>query len=99
MIQIILMLLGLAFPNDNANTANDNTPPTTITTLSAESGTDSDTGGETGTTLPPKNKYFDHSFRVVFFILVKCYEIYSFPFSLFISLHHAKKRLKRTLIS
>ncbi|WP_288447596.1 hypothetical protein [uncultured Chryseobacterium sp.] len=51
MIQIILMLLGLAFPNDNTNTANDNNS-IPATTLSAESG--SDTGGETGTTLPPK---------------------------------------------
>ena len=48
------MLLGLALPNDNTQTANDNNNPTTITTLSAESGIDSDTGGETGTTLPPK---------------------------------------------
>jgi hypothetical protein len=50
MIQIILMLLGLAFQNDNTNTANDNNS-TPATTLSAESG--SDTSGDNGQ-LPPK---------------------------------------------
>lgn len=47
------MLLGLAFPNDNTHTTNDNNNPTTITTLSAESGTDGDTSGDNGQ-LPPK---------------------------------------------
>lgn len=49
------MLIGLAFSNNNANTttANDNNP-TTETIQSAGMGEDPDTGGETGTTLPPK---------------------------------------------
>lgn len=60
MIQIILMLLGLAFSDNNANTsatANDSN----ITTITmqpeggsmAESGSDGDTSGDNGQ-LPPK---------------------------------------------
>lgn len=55
------MLLGLAFPNNNANTTtSDNNPnPVTVQTGIPGSGIDpggseGDTGGETGTTLPPK---------------------------------------------
>ncbi|WP_213277462.1 hypothetical protein [Chryseobacterium indologenes] len=65
MIEIILMLFGLAFStnNTNATTANDNNP-TTVTVQPQSGASDpggsteetggSDTGGETGTTLPPK---------------------------------------------
>ncbi|GEJ45131.1 MULTISPECIES: hypothetical protein [unclassified Chryseobacterium] len=64
MIEIILMLIGLAFSNNNANTttANDNNP-TTVTTQSQGDSTGlggdtgdtggSDTGGETHP-IPPK---------------------------------------------
>ncbi|MGX5684556.1 hypothetical protein [Chryseobacterium sp. SG20098] len=62
MIEIILMLFGLAFSNNNTNatTADDNNP--TTETVQPQSGAtdpvggtgESDTGGETGTTLPPK---------------------------------------------
>ncbi|MBB6332691.1 hypothetical protein HNP24_003683 [Chryseobacterium sediminis] len=54
MIQIILMLLGLAFSDNNANTPTtdqNNYQPATMN-LSPESG--SDTSGETGQILPPK---------------------------------------------
>ncbi|WP_172625774.1 hypothetical protein [Chryseobacterium panacisoli] len=52
MIQIIMMLLGLAFSDNNANTSttDNNYQPTTIN-LSMESG--SDTSGDNGQ-LPPK---------------------------------------------
>lgn len=62
MIEIILMLFGLAFSNNNttATTANDNNltpvivqPQSGDTDLAGNTG-ESDTGGETGTTLPPK---------------------------------------------
>lgn len=60
MLEIILMLFGLAFSNNttNATTANDNNPTTVTTQSQGEStGTGetggSDTGGET-TPLPPK---------------------------------------------
>jgi hypothetical protein len=65
MIEIILMLFGLAFSNNNANatTANDNNP--TTETVQPQSGASdpggstgesggSDTGGDTGPVLPPK---------------------------------------------
>nr|WP_315027599.1 hypothetical protein [uncultured Chryseobacterium sp.] len=54
MIQFILMLLGLAFPNNNANTTgNDNNNPAPVTVhASIELG--EDTGGDTTPILPPK---------------------------------------------
>ncbi|WP_312991264.1 hypothetical protein [Chryseobacterium flavum] len=54
MIEIILMLFGLAFSNNNTNTTtvNDNTP----TTVTANSIEDPDTGGETGQLPPPPKK-------------------------------------------
>jgi len=62
MIEIILMLFGLAFSNNttNATTANDNNP--TTETVQPQSGAsdpggetgESDTGGDTGPVLPPK---------------------------------------------
>lgn len=50
MLQLILMLLGLAFPNSNTNTqtAKDNHHVTVVQTSNA----DGDTGGETP--VPPK---------------------------------------------
>lgn len=62
MLQIILMLLGLAFGNNNGNaTCNDNNGGTVTTQDSGGTGLDpgtgidpGDTGGETGPTLPPK---------------------------------------------
>jgi len=60
MIQFILMLLGLAFSNNNANTtACDNNPnPVTVQSGIPGSGIDpgegGDTGGDTGPILPPK---------------------------------------------
>lgn len=61
MIQFILMLLGLAFPNNNANTTtSDNNPnPVTVQTGIPGSGIDpggseGDTSGETGQIPPPK---------------------------------------------
>ncbi|PWN66796.1 hypothetical protein C1631_018920 [Chryseobacterium phosphatilyticum] len=55
MIQFILMLLGLAFPNNNANTTeNDNNPPL-VTVTSPTIPTDpGDTSGENGQTPPRK---------------------------------------------
>jgi len=58
MIQIILMLLGLVFPNNNVNTSstdNNNYQSTTIS-YSADAGGSAleDTSGETGQILPPK---------------------------------------------
>lgn len=51
MIQFILMLLGLAFPNSNANTVKpDNQNPVNIENMQSVTG---DTGGET-TPIPPK---------------------------------------------
>ncbi|MGE8535704.1 hypothetical protein [Chryseobacterium sp. R2ACT005] len=61
MLEIILMLFGLAFStnNTNATTANDNNP-TTVTVQSLgenpDTGTGGDTGGETGQTPPPPKK-------------------------------------------
>lgn len=55
MIQFILMLLGLAFPNNNANTTTSDNNPNPVTVQSGiDPGEGGDTGGETGTTLPPK---------------------------------------------
>ena len=61
MLEIILMLFGLAFSNNTANatTANDNNPTTVTTQSQGEStGTGetggSDTGGETGQIIPPR---------------------------------------------
>lgn len=58
MIEIILMLFGLAFSNNTANatTANDNNPTTVTTQSQGESGGtgESDTGGETGQIIPPR---------------------------------------------
>ncbi|PRB83066.1 hypothetical protein CQ022_13090 [Chryseobacterium culicis] len=59
MIEMILMLFGLAFSNNNANTTtiNDNNP-TTVTTQGLGMGEDPDTGGsDTGgdtIQVPPK---------------------------------------------
>lgn len=63
MIQFILMLLGLAFPNNNANTAACHNNPTQITTQTSSDpgegldpgGSEGDTGGDTGPVRPPKN--------------------------------------------
>jgi hypothetical protein len=60
MIQFILMLLGLAFPNNNANTAACHNNPTQITTQTSSDpgegldpgGSEGDTGGDTGQTPP-----------------------------------------------
>lgn len=57
MIQFILMLLGLAFPNDNVNTTTDNDQnPGTIITYSMVPPADDGgpVGGETGQTPPPR---------------------------------------------
>lgn len=56
MIQFILMLLGLAFPNNNANTSttSDNNPVTVQSTAADPSGSAEDTGGETIQTPPKK---------------------------------------------
>ncbi|HEX7869891.1 MAG TPA: hypothetical protein VF455_07230 [Chryseobacterium sp.] len=60
MIQLILMLLGLAFGNNNANTTNcDNNGGTVKTQNGTGTGIDpgtgtGDTGGDTAPTLPPK---------------------------------------------
>ena len=57
MLEIILMLLGLAFPNSNVNTttSEDPTPQTEITTQSHDDeGPGSATGGNNGQN-PPKN--------------------------------------------
>lgn len=57
MIQFILMLLGLTFPNDNANTAANKQNSYTITTYSAVAPGMDDGGpvtGETGQTPPPR---------------------------------------------
>ncbi|SMO56721.1 hypothetical protein SAMN06265171_102671 [Chryseobacterium rhizoplanae] len=58
MIEIILMLLGLAFSNNNANTAADNSNnQEQITVQLADPGegvNPGDTGGDTGPVLPPK---------------------------------------------
>ncbi len=53
MIHFILMLLGLAFPNNNnATTNNNNTPITTVQTSNSEASTgqgmDGDTSGGSG---------------------------------------------------
>ncbi|AJW63219.1 hypothetical protein VO54_01743 [Elizabethkingia miricola] len=56
MLQLILMLLGLAFPNNNTPAPVNH--PTTISTYSMDSGdpgdTVADTGGDNGQTPPPK---------------------------------------------
>ena len=57
------MLLGLAFPNNNVNTAACHNNPTQITTLTSSDpgegvdpgGSEGDTGGDTGPVRPPKN--------------------------------------------
>ncbi|MCT2563624.1 hypothetical protein [Chryseobacterium herbae] len=62
MIQFILMLIGLAFSNNNANTAtnnNDQPIPVTMQTSSDgdgvnPGGSEGDTSGETGQIPPPK---------------------------------------------
>ncbi|HFK5560524.1 hypothetical protein [Elizabethkingia anophelis] len=46
MLQLILMLLGLAFPNNNTPAPVNH--PTTISTYSMDSGNPGDTGGEEG---------------------------------------------------
>lgn len=63
MIQFILMLLSLAFSNNNANTAACHNNPTQITTQTSSDpgegldpgGSEGDTGGDTGPVRPPKN--------------------------------------------
>lgn len=55
MIEIILMLIGLAFPNNNTNTStSDNNQNLGIVTLSAGGEASVDTGGEDGIIPPPK---------------------------------------------
>ncbi|MGE8556014.1 MAG: hypothetical protein ACN6OB_18995 [Chryseobacterium jejuense] len=57
MIQLILMLLGLAFSDNNTNaTANDNnSTPITVQSSTGGAGVDpGDTGGDTGPVRPPK---------------------------------------------
>lgn len=62
MIQFILMLIALAFSNNNANTTTCNNNQNPVTMQNATDpiggtnpgGSEGDTGGETGTTLPPK---------------------------------------------
>lgn len=54
MLEIILMLLGLAFPNSNANTVTtDNQIVQTIITTTSDDGGDNETKGNTGQTPPP----------------------------------------------
>lgn len=60
MIQFILMLLGLAFPNNNVNTAACHNNPTQITTLTSsdpgegvDPGDGGPVGGNSGQTPPP----------------------------------------------
>ncbi|MGD1320362.1 hypothetical protein [Chryseobacterium sp. 2R14A] len=60
MLQLILMLLGLAFSNGTTNTTNCDNNGSTVTTQSGtgtgiDPGTGTgDTGGDTAPTLPPK---------------------------------------------
>lgn len=55
MLEIILMLLGLAFPNSNVNTStsDDQTTQTEISTQSDDAGPGGQTGGNNGQN-PPK---------------------------------------------
>jgi hypothetical protein len=52
MIQFILILWGLAFPNENIKQSTDNQNPTVQ--AAANSGEGLDTGGDTGPVRPPK---------------------------------------------
>lgn len=59
MIQLILMLLGLAFSDNNTNTTtnDNNTTPITIQNSTNQGGAvvdPGDTGGDTGPVRPPK---------------------------------------------
>lgn len=57
MIQFILMLLGLAFPNNNTHTTDNNQTHNTVVTYSAPDQSMNDggpVGGETEQTPPPK---------------------------------------------
>lgn len=57
MIQLILMLLGLAFSDNSANTTtndNNSTPVTTQSSISESELDPGDTGGDTGPVRPPK---------------------------------------------
>ncbi|TXI98490.1 MAG: hypothetical protein E6Q35_04180 [Chryseobacterium cucumeris] len=58
MIQIIMMLLGLAFSDNNTNTSTTDNNNYESTTISPSTGTlgmaPEDTSGETGQILPPK---------------------------------------------
>ncbi|MDQ0783733.1 hypothetical protein [Chryseobacterium sp. W4I1] len=58
MLELILMLLGLAFSNNNANTTSNNSnnqEQTTVQLSDPGAGVDpGDTGGDTGPVLPPK---------------------------------------------
>ncbi|UWX59987.1 hypothetical protein N0B40_16430 [Chryseobacterium oranimense] len=59
MLELILMLLGLAFSNNNANTTscNNNQTQTTVQLADPGEGLDpGDTGGETGQLPPPPKK-------------------------------------------
>ena len=59
MLELILMLLGLAFSNNNANTTscNSNQTQTTVQLADPGEGLDpGDTGGETGQLPPPPKK-------------------------------------------
>ncbi|PWW17458.1 hypothetical protein [Chryseobacterium sp. AG844] len=57
MIQIIMMLLGLAFSENNANTTatdNNNYEPSAMSFTTETGMAPEDTSGETGQILPPK---------------------------------------------
>ncbi|WP_171817592.1 hypothetical protein [Chryseobacterium sp. StRB126] len=54
MIQLILMLLGLSFPNDNIQNTNSNSQTSVTIYNNTTSGEGLDTGGDTGHVLPPK---------------------------------------------
>ncbi|WP_426476467.1 hypothetical protein ACP3T3_14085 [Chryseobacterium sp. CBSDS_008] len=58
MLELILMLLGLAFSNNHANTTSDNSNnqgQITVQLTDPGEGVDpGDTGGDTGPVLPPK---------------------------------------------
>jgi len=62
MIQFILMLFGLAFGNNNANTSACHQNPVTVQSGTSNpglgvdpGGSEGDTGGDTGPVRPPKN--------------------------------------------
>lgn len=52
MIQFLLLLIGFIYPNNNSTMNNKHSEITIQNSINPEEGLD--TGGETGTTLPPK---------------------------------------------